>query len=110
MPIKFLSQWTYMKRYGRSVRLETDIKGFDPNSSDNRQCLSQWLANTDCDTIVYLDFPPGTTFHSIVPGCDNLSQYGAIMTSQSRFIHKRRLSSPQYGCTATVWTLSPKVP
>ncbi len=103
MPMKHLAQWTYLKRYHRKQRLETDVKGFDPTSADNRSCLSQWAAATDCDTIVYADFPPGSAFYAEVPGCETLPQYLTMMETQSRFALVRRQSIPRYGCTVSVW-------
>jgi len=103
MPMKQLAQWTYLQRYHRKQRLETDVKGFDPTSVDNWSCLSRWAAATDCDTVVYADFPPGSAFYADVPGCENLPQYLAMMKAQSRFALVRQQTIPRYGCSVTIW-------
>ncbi len=103
LPMKSLTQWTYLKRYRRAQRLDTDIKGFDPLASDNQSCFDRWVAATECDTILYVEFAPGTTFHAFVPNCENLSQYGKMMKSQTRFSFVRYRTLPEHGCTVTVW-------
>src|SRR6185437_2195187 len=89
LPLKQLAQWTYMDRYRRMQRLETDVRGFDPAAADNRRVLDTWVSTTDCDAIVYLDFPPGTTFYQKPPGCENLPQYREMMDQQHRFAISR---------------------
>ena len=38
LPMKFAAQWTYLQRYPRAERPETEIKGFNPDDGDNRAC------------------------------------------------------------------------
>ncbi len=106
LPMKYLAQWTYLRRYGRTRRLDTDIKGFNPALSDNRSCLDAWVGTTDCDTIVYVDFLRSSPFMRNVPGCEYLAQYRNMMEEQKRFSPFRRYTLPRYGCTVTVWKRS----
>jgi hypothetical protein len=103
MPMKFLAQWTFMQRYPAAQRLETDVKGFDSQAPDNRRCFSEWLAATNCDTVVYIDVPPGTKFHAVVPGCDGLGQYGELLASQTVFTRVHGQVVSETGCVVTVW-------
>lgn len=107
MPVKQFTQWTYMQRYPLRKRLETDVKGFDPQAKDNHACFDAWLRTTQCDTVVYLDFATGTRFYRAVPGCENFGQYGQMLQKQQRFsVVARHILTP-YGCTVTVWKRNP---
>jgi hypothetical protein len=103
IPMKHLAQWTYLKRYGRLRRLETDIKGFGADAAASRAGFAKWLATTDCDTVVYVDFPPGSTFYTYVPDSAGLDAYGTMLRSQSRFVPAVQHTFLRYGCVVTVW-------
>ena len=106
MPVKQFTQWTYMQRYPLRKRLKTDVRGFDPQAQDNHACFDAWLRDTQCDTVVYLDFAPGTRFYRYVPGCENFLQYGRMLEHQKRFSVAARHVLTPYGCTVTVWKSS----
>ena len=103
LPIKQLAQWTYLQRYPNRKRLDTDIKGFNSSAGDNRACFDAWMRQTECDTVAYVEFAPGTIFYQHVPGCENLGQYGKMLQKQTRFAVNARHILSQYGCTVTVW-------
>jgi hypothetical protein len=103
VPVKQFTQWTYLKRYPDRPRLETDVKGFDPQAADNHGCFEVWLRGTACDTIVTLDFVPGTFFYRSVPGCANYTQYVQMLQHQTRFVAVTRRVLTREGCLATVW-------
>ena len=103
MPIKQFAQWTYLQRYNRLKKLEAEISGFNPLVGDNRTAFDAWRQKTDCDTVVYVDFSPGSLFWQNVPSCENLRQYGDMLEKQRLFTLTARHAFPQYGCTATVW-------
>ena len=109
MPLKHFVQWTYLKRYASRTgqnKLETDVKGFNPLSSNNNACFEKWLLRTHCDTIVYLNFEPGTIFYQAAPDGVNLSQYGDMLRKQTIFKTAVQHLLPRYGCTVTVWKRS----
>jgi len=103
MPIKYLAQWTYMQRYHRQQRLETEVRGFDFLPADNTPILRRWLTETACDTVVYVDIPQSSAFYYLLPGTQNLGQYGSVMETQTRFSLIARHALPRYGCTVSVW-------
>ena len=103
LPIKFVANWTYLQRYGRARPLETEIRGFDPAAPDAAVAFQRWLASTPCDTVVYVDIPPGSPFYSSLPGAAGLARYGALLERQSTFAIVRRRAFPEVGCTMTVW-------
>lgn len=103
VPMKFLAQWTYLQRYGRAKRLETEIRDFDPRASDNTPAFQTWIDATPSDTVVYVDFPPATTFFTPVPGGEGLGQIGALLARQHTFRLWQRMTFPEYGCAVTVW-------
>jgi hypothetical protein len=103
MPMKFLAQWTYMRRYGRPQRLETDIKGFDPRNPMDRHGFEQWLAATKCDTVVSLDLSPRSKLNAPIPGSAAPEAYGEMLASQRVFTAADRRVLPAHGCTVTIW-------
>jgi hypothetical protein len=97
VPMKFLAQWTYLQRFGRALRLETEVKGPD---------FEQWLSATKCDTIIYVNIPPHTPHYANVAGCEAMQAYGELLAAQNVFepVHHELL--PKHGCTVTVWKKS----
>jgi hypothetical protein len=103
LPMKFAAEWTYLQRYPRGVRPETDIKGFDPARPDSEACFANWLATTGCDAVVSVEVAPGSPLHVAVPGCEALAEYGERMRRQQVFRPVLREELAQHGCTVTVW-------
>jgi hypothetical protein len=100
MPIKHLTRWTYLERYGNRDRLETDIKHFGNSAKENRQCFDTWLKTTSCDKLVFVDIPAGSYFAEDLPEAPGLRQ---MIMEQCVFNCVRQQESPQYGCMISIW-------
>jgi hypothetical protein len=106
VPMKWLTTWTYLERYGQSDWLETDLKGYGFTDEEHRQAFQKWLETTPSDTLVFIDVPPGSYFY--VPGAVN-EMYGALrdlLATQAVFQLTKRRELPQYGCAITIWSRS----
>lgn len=100
VPMKFLAQWTYLQRYGRARRLETE-------TPDGVPAFQNWLGTTPCDTVVYVDFPPGTAFSANAPGAEGLARFGPLLERQTTFTLVERITFPDNGSVVTVWRRTP---
>lgn len=89
-PMKFLTQWTYLQRYGRAQRLEADMTDIQ-----------------DCDTVVYVDFLPGMMFYVPAPDAGETAQHAPLQARLHAFTRRLRITLPKYGCTLTVWRRIP---
>jgi hypothetical protein len=100
-PIKQLTAWTYLQRYGRRAPLEIDLRRLPVGESFD-EGFKEWLHKTPSDLIVFIEAPPGTLLFEEPrrPGYDRIP---SLLAGQSLFRLKQRQEFPRYGCTVTLW-------
>jgi hypothetical protein len=103
LPIRFWTAWTFEARYGRPLALETDVKGFGPSATDNRQTFRNWLQKTSCDHLVLVSVGRRSPFFFAVPYAA-YEEIPELMAGQDLFPHRQHWDLPEYGCTVTVWS------
>jgi hypothetical protein len=100
-PVKQMTHWTYLERYGRRAPIEIDLRRLPPGTSF-AEGFSQWLRQTACDTIVFIDAPPGSALFE-EPARVGYEQIPALLAGQSDFRLVDRQDLPRHRCTVTVW-------
>jgi hypothetical protein len=100
-PIKQLTAWTYLERFGRKAPIEIALRRLPPDQSFD-QGFEEWLHKTRSDWIVFIEAPPGTLLFEEPrrPGYDRIP---SLLAGQSLFHLKERQDFPQFGCTVTLW-------
>lgn len=109
LPIKFLTSWTLLERRGEHVKTVSELRGFGVSPAADDQAFDAWLRSTDCDAVVLVDLPPGSTFYEAVPFPD----YRLIrqrMNADGRFALALNEALREYGCSVTVWRREPDQP
>lgn len=102
VPMKFLSQWTFLEFHGR--RTETEIRDFAP---DNPDAFHRWLSTTTCDTVVFVEVPRTSCFYEYVATCDRYEPLRELLERQTLFQPSQSWRLPQSGCVVTVWKRPP---
>jgi hypothetical protein len=111
VPVKPLTQWTVLQRYGRLDRLEEHWYGFAGDGRDNRAGLAHWLRTTDCDTLVFLDqFGTAAAWWQDLPECAAAAQVRDLLPAQQVFRLVKERSFPEHGCQVQVWKRTPDAP
>jgi hypothetical protein len=111
VPVKPLTQWTALQRYGRLDRLEEHWYGFAGDGRDNRQGFAHWLRTTDCDTLVFLDqYGPAPACWQDLPECVAAAQVRDLLPAQREFRLVKDRAFPEQGCRAQVWKRRPDAP
>jgi hypothetical protein len=108
MECKYLVRWSFAERYRQRDRVEVDLKGFGSSPEEDRRCFAQWLAATDCDTVVFIDVPPGSFLYE--PTCRDeafATRLRTLLAEQTVFVPTDRRSFSRYGCTVTVYHRRP---
>jgi hypothetical protein len=107
VPMKFLTQWTFMDRYDAASRPITDWKGSAGPVADAGERFSAWLAATPCDTIVYLDMLPNSPYCEIQSDPQVIAQVREALAAQQRFplVGMQYLQSQQ--AIVMVWSCNP---
>jgi hypothetical protein len=102
--MKYLIRWSFLERYRQRDRIEVDLKGFGSSPEENRQCFEKWLATTTCDTVVFVDLPPGSYFYELTCRDEafgtNLREW---LATQSVFVPSERHTFTRYGCSVTLY-------
>lgn len=107
MPLKFLTQWTYLERYRCHDRVETLLRGYGTTAEEHQRSFANWLETTKCDTLVYINIPPGSVFHTeegVNEGHEGLLK---LLEGQTTFQLVRRQDLAECGCGVTVWRRGP---
>jgi hypothetical protein len=107
VPVKPLTQWTFLERYGSLDPVENNWHGFGPSGEGNRRGFVQWLQTTKCDTLVFLDRRPGSDLWEDLTECVLHAQLGDLLQAQGVFRPVRQRDFPQHGCRVTVWRRPP---
>jgi hypothetical protein len=100
-PIKQLTWWTYLERYGRRAPLEIDLRRF-PTGLRFDEAFGQWLRKTPSDLVVFIEAPPGTLLFQ-EPARPGYEQIPALLAGQTTFRLVDRQEFPRCGCTVTLW-------
>jgi hypothetical protein len=104
MDIRHLLRWSFLERYPHNDRLEVEIKGLGSNEEDDRRCFAQWLSATSCDTIVFLNVPPGSYFYEMTNHIEAYSErLPKLLESQKVFQLAERRYFSRYGCTVDIY-------
>jgi hypothetical protein len=108
VPVKPLTQWTALQRYGRLDRLEENWYGFAGAGRDNRQGFAHWLRTTDCDTLIFLDqLGPAAPGWQDLPECATAAEVRDLLPAQQEFRLVMERAFPENGCRAQVWKRVP---
>jgi hypothetical protein len=111
VPLKPLTQWTALQRYGRLDRLEENWYGFAGAGRDNRQGFAHWLRTTDCDTLIFLDqLGPTAPGWQEMPECATAAQVRDLLPAQQEFRLLTECAFPENGCRVQVWKRGPDAP
>lgn len=107
MPLKHMAAWSYLERYRRHDRLESDPSEAKWAKSLTPETFERWLQTSSCDTIVYIDVPPGSYFFEKTGSNPQCARFGEMLRSQSTFQIAQEQEFPHYGCRVTVWKRGP---
>jgi hypothetical protein len=103
VPVKPLTQWTFLERYGSLDPVENNWHGFGPSGEGNRRGFADWLRTTTCQTLVFLDRRPGSPLWEDLTECVLHAQLRDVLQQQDVFTRVKEQDFPQHGCRVTVW-------
>lgn len=109
-PMKFLTWWTALERYGPRPRIVADVPGLDGDAEQRRGQLTHWLATTNVDPLVYVDVAPHSPRYVPNSGCARNEMLRQALPCQSRYIMTAQHDFPESGCRVSVWRLAPASP
>ncbi len=103
-PVKPLTQWTFLQRFGDFKRLEERWYGFGEAGADNRRGFVRWLQTTDCDTLVYFEaLRPPESWPDTGPECRPHAELSDVLRTQRVFHLVKQWDVPHYFCRVQVW-------
>jgi hypothetical protein len=121
IPFRFVGEWTFLEHADPRRRLETHWFGFADEKRDNRQGFGDWLRQTECDTLVFVDRLPGSPGDEAFdyetaardgfrPECENHGPLRELLDSQTAFRLVEHKDFPKHGCTVSIWRRLPVGP
>jgi hypothetical protein len=102
-PVRTLTQWALFEWCGGLDRLEEHWYGFGDDASANRDGFNRWLAETTCDTIVFVGPLPGQRRWEPGPECDVVGQFLDPLRRQKVFHLARAQDFAHLGLQVFVW-------
>jgi len=103
VPLKPLTQWTYLERHGSFDRLEERWYGFGVPGEENRRGFEQWLRSTDCDTLIYCAKIAAKDWPDAGPECRLHGELEDALRTQKVFHLIKQREVPHYACRVQVW-------
>jgi hypothetical protein len=103
VPLKPMTQWTFLERHGNFDRLEEHWYGFGAPGEDNRRGFADWLRTTDCDTLIYCDKISPRDWADAGPECALHAELRDLVRSQTAFRLVKQRDFPAYACRVEVW-------
>jgi hypothetical protein len=103
VPVRPMTQWTYLQRHGSFDGFEDVWYDFGSPGDANRRGFLSWLETTPCDTLVYLGRGPGLRdWGPDAVGCAGHAELLDLVLTQERFRVVRRRELPAHCCTVLV--------
>ncbi len=103
VPLKPMTQWTFLERHGNFDRLEEHWYGFGAPGADNRRGFADWLRTTDCDTLIYCDKISPHDWADVGPECALHAELRDLVKAQAVFRLVKQRDFPAYACRVEVW-------
>jgi hypothetical protein len=103
VPLKPMTQWTFLERHGNFDRLEEHWYGFGAPGEENRRGFAAWLRTTECDTLVYCDKIGPRDWADAGPECALHAELRDLVRSQTVFRLVKQREFPAYSCRVEVW-------
>ena len=103
VPLKPMTQWTFLERHGNFDRLEEHWYSFGAPGEDNRCGFTDWLRTTDCDTLIYCDKISPRDWADAGPECALHAELRDLVRSQTAFRLVKQRDFPAYACRVEVW-------
>jgi hypothetical protein len=108
VPLKPLAQWTFLERKGDLRLLENNWYGYGPPGDGNRQGFEQWLRETKCDTLIFIDRLPGPGIGwENEPYVTLHAELRDVVQTQEVFSLAKQQDFSNHGCRVQVWTRRP---
>ena len=103
VPLKPLTQWTFLQRRGSFDRLEEHWYGFGSPGESNRNGFAQWLRTTDCDAIVFCERTTPVEERYTCIECQLHGELKDLLQGQNVFRIARQKDLPEHACRVTIW-------
>jgi hypothetical protein len=103
VPLKPMTQWTFLERHGNFDRLDEHWYGFGASGEDNRRGFADWLRTTDCDTLIYCDKINPRDWADAGPECTLHAELRDLVKAQTIFRLVKQRDFPAYACRVEVW-------
>jgi hypothetical protein len=103
VPLKPMTQWTFLERHGNFDRLEEHWYGFGAAGEDNRRGFADWMRTTDCDTLIYCDKIRPRDWADAGPECALHAELRDLVKAQTVFRLVKQRDFPAYACRVEVW-------
>jgi hypothetical protein len=101
--MKHFVRCTALERYGQRDRLEADLRNYGTNAVENRRWFEHWLRTTSCDTVIFVDIPPGSYFHEKNAYTEPYARLRELMEEQTVFRMLERRDFCQTCCSVLIW-------
>ena len=103
VPLKPLTQWTFLQRRGSFDRLEEHWYGFGSPGESNRHGFVQWLQTTDSDMIVSCERTTPVEERYPCIECRLHGELKDLLQAQNVFRIVRQKDLPEHACRVTIW-------
>lgn len=100
-PVKFFSWWTYLQKYRRPDRVESDLTKLGAPPESSPADTEAWVRRIKCDTIVMMEFD-----HPRAEGGEETEQrhesIRRCLTKQSVFLPVKHMRVPEHDCEIVI--------
>jgi hypothetical protein len=104
LEMKYLIRWSFLERYRQRDRIGVDLKGLGSSAAEDQRCFEQWLASTSCDTVVFVDVPPGSYFYELTCRDEAFAmRLRDWLANQTVFVPTERRTFMRYGSAVTLY-------
>ncbi|MFO1060092.1 MAG: glycosyltransferase family 39 protein [Dongiaceae bacterium] len=103
-PAKAFFRWTYRERFRRKDRDEWVFRGDVYDAEGVRRAFAAWRQRTTADTVVFIDFPPGSPEYSGLWNYAAFAQIPGLMDADPEFRRARQWRLSALGAIVTLWT------
>lgn len=101
VPLKFLTNWSFLERYPDTRRVETELEGFSETLSAPKEFLRTWLAQTSCDSVVFLDIPRHSRWDE--GGWQDFNSISEVVAEGNQWKLERRWEFEEHGCNVNLY-------
>lgn len=105
-PSKFWARWSYLERFDRNDRLQTDLRDGGAFGPATPELFARWCERTRCDVLVFIDIERGSPLDEASPPEEGFAPLRELLPAQTTFTLVKTIPVPARG-TVSVWRRPP---